>query len=116
MDSELDFLDGELADTDPADIRAGAEAVGSLKADLENIEVPAAAQATHDAMVTLLEEFETLFIDVADRLDAGEDAAAIEESLSDPSGPFFEAFTVVTDELTALTEACPDSGLENFNF
>jgi hypothetical protein len=116
MDSELDFLDGELADTDPADIRAGAEAVGSLKADLENIEVPAAAQATHDAMVTLLKEFETLFIDVADRLDAGEDAASIEESLSDPSGPFFEAFTVVTDELTALTEACPDSGLENFNF
>ncbi|MDQ2682094.1 MAG: DUF4352 domain-containing protein [Chloroflexota bacterium] len=115
MDDELDFLDGELSETNPEEIRAGADAIGDIREEIEAIETPEIAQDAHDAVVNLLVEFEALFNDVADRLEDGEDAAEIEESLSDPSGPFFDAFNSTYEAVDALTQACPDSGVDDLD-
>jgi hypothetical protein len=108
----LSFAEAEsLEDVSPDDLREGADALRDAADVQEEADVPAAAEATNDAVIEMLTVWADAFEDAADRMDAGDDPSDIEAAF-EANEDFNNSFSAIFEEMQALQTACPDSNVE----
>jgi hypothetical protein len=105
------FGDGGIAGADPDQLRDAAGEVATTRVVQGTVVTPEIARDAQQAFLAMLAAFEVTLDDIADRLEAGEDAAAIEADYSDPDNAFLVSITAVEEAVANLESACPDSNV-----
>lgn len=112
----FDVLDGGITAAEADQLRDAANQVSAVR-DLHGFLVtPEIAREAHQAFLDMLDVWEASFGEMAERLEAGEDPAAIEADIADPEGEFLASITAVEDAVANLESTCPDSNIADLGF
>ncbi len=111
--NEISFINEDsIASVEPDELREGATVLRDAAAAQEALDVPVAAEALNEAILSFLNTYADGFEEAADRVEAGEDPVDVDADL-DERAEFGDVLNELFEASTALETACPDADLDS---